>query len=133
VGVALIAIVAIGGIYAVWPLRDLGLSSIGWWMIGGAAILGAIEIGIVLRMIKQSEPISLDVTKKFLLSKLDQSPKDLAYSCKAFKDDDRDFVAYLVKEGSHKELLIYLDNKLQNKFLASINEHYLWISDGAKP
>ena len=32
VGIALVALLAIAGLYAVYPLKGLGFSSVGWWM-----------------------------------------------------------------------------------------------------
>lgn len=126
VGVALIALLSIAGIYVIYPLKGLGFSSIGWWMLGSAAILAVVEASIILSWIQQSEP-ELQVDKK-IFANLDRFKEhERGYDFSVFPHSTRGFVALYLKDGTHHQFRVFKNNEVVGIFLENIRETHPWV------
>ena len=126
VGVALAALLAISGIYAVYPLKGLGFSSIGWYMLGGAAVIGVVEAAVIIAWIKKSEP-TFHADKKYFGS-LDRFKKHVqAFDFLVFPKDSRAFIAIYVQDGASRQFRIFKNNEIVATFLGNIQETHPWV------
>ena len=125
VGVALVALLAISGIYAVYPLKGLGFSSIGWYMLGGSAIIAVVEVAVIIAWVKKSEP-TFHPDKKYFAS-LDRFHKhEKGFDFLVFPKDRRAFVAIYVQDGASKQFRIFKNNEIVAMFLDNIQETHPW-------
>lgn len=126
VGVALAALLIISGIYAVYPLKGLGFSSVGWYMLGGGVVLGVVEAAVIITWIKKSEPEFLAGKKNF--ASLDRfKSHEQAYDFSVFPEDSRAFVAVYVQDGNSRQFRIFKNNEIVGMFFKNIQETHPWV------
>ena len=126
VGVALAALLGISGIYAIYPLEGLGFSSVGWYMLGAAAVLGVVEAAVIFAWIKKSEP-EFHVDKKSFTSLDRFKTHERGYDYFVFPEDTQGFVAIYVKDGNSRQFRIFKDNEIVGMFLKNIQETHPWV------
>ncbi len=126
VGVALVALLTIAGIYAVYPLKGLGFSSVGWWMLGSAAVLGVLEAAVIIAWIKKSEP-EFHPDKKTFASLDHFKGRGPAYDFVVFPKDSHAFVAVYVQDGISRQFRIFKNNEIVGMFLKNIQETHPWV------
>lgn len=125
-GVALIALLAVAGSYAICPLRGLGLSSVGWWMLGSSALIGIVELAVVLVLIKQSEAHLK--TDKHKFANLDRfQGKERAFDYLIFEEKGHSFIAFYIQDGASKQFRVFRNNEISGLFLENIMETHEWV------
>lgn len=119
--VALAALMVIAAIYAIIPLKDLGFTTFGWGLIGGAAGIVGLNISLVLIWMRQSRPsFKLDTTQFSSLHRFQN--KILAYDFYAFTEDGLPFVTFFQKKGDDKQFLVMCDNHLSETHLSKLEK-----------
>ncbi|MFC2049263.1 hypothetical protein ACFLR2_01145 [Chlamydiota bacterium] len=124
VGVALVALLTVAGVYAVWPLKGIGLSSVGWWMLGSAEVLAMVEVIVVVAWVKRSEP-QFQVGNQFSsLARFEN--EDKAFDFAKFETNGHSYVAVFVKEGRSRHFRIFRDNEIFGEFWSNIKKTHKW-------
>jgi hypothetical protein len=124
-GVTLVALMAIAGTYAVYPLQDLGFSSFGWGLIGGAGVLAGLEVALVLMWVRQSKPTFQLHNSRF--ADLHRFQEEKAFDFYRFEENNLSFVSFFIKTGEDKRFVVSCDNHLSESFLNQIKQTHRWI------
>jgi|GEM_PF-5221627 len=128
VSVALTALLAFVGTCMVWPLKDFEFSSIGWWMIGTASLIVAVQMAVFMTLIKQSHP-SLPNIRRFSSLERFQEHEN-AYDFSIFNDNGNSYIMFLIKEGDKKEVRVFIENEISGQYDDNLGKkHHLVLPD----